>query len=346
MPTEANPTGESATVISSTSPSAPGLSKPTSVGFRLFPATDVRRDGSIPLRELIDAYMAAYDGRDGSRHQRLTWWYAKLGSVSLNELTDDAVFYALEDLAAQRSRYFAGEDADGRPIFKAKRKPMAPATINRYAAALASVLTWATRKRITPRGWENPCRRIERRPEHNEVVRFLSDRERIALLEACRKSRWPKLYLLVLMAITTGARRGELESLRWRDVDLDRRICSIAQTKNGDPRLLPLTDAIVNELKLHAGAPAALVFASTRRPDVAFNHVEPWKKALKAAGIVNFRFHDLRHSCASYLAQSGATLLEIGEVLGHRQLSVTKRYSHLTTQHKSALIDRVLGGIQ
>ena len=152
MPTEANPTGESAIVISSTAPSAPGLSKPTSVGFRLFPATDVRRDGSISLGELIDAYMAVYAGRDGSWQQRLAWRCAKLGSVSLNDLTDNAVFYALEDLASQRSRYFAGEDADGRPIYKAKRKPIAPATINRYAAALVQAAEKSGTARPTVEG--------------------------------------------------------------------------------------------------------------------------------------------------------------------------------------------------
>ena len=88
-----------------------------------------------------------------------------------------------------------------------------------------------------------------------------------------------------------------------------------------------------------------LVFASTRRPDVAYNHVPAWQAALKRAGIPSFRFHDLRHSCASYLARSRASLLEIADVLGHRNLSVTRRYSHLTTQHKSELINRVLGKV-
>jgi site-specific recombinase XerD len=70
-----------------------------------------------------------------------------------------------------------------------------------------------------------------------------------------------------------------------------------------------------------------------------------WTKALKEARIKKFRLHDLRHTCASYLAQNGATLLEIGDVLGQRQVSVTKRYSHLTTGHKTALVSRVLGNI-
>ncbi len=69
------------------------------------------------------------------------------------------------------------------------------------------------------------------------------------------------------------------------------------------------------------------------------------KKALEDADIKDFRFHDLRHTCASYLAQSGASLLEIAEILGHKQISVTKRYAHLCIEHKSSLINRVLGDI-
>ena len=123
-----------------------------------------------------------------SRTQRLGWWVAKLGSTSLANLNDDDIFDALEELATRRGRYWAGIDADGNAIYKAKGKPVAPATINRYAAALGAVLSWAVKKRIAPRGWDNPSKRIERRAEHNEVIRFLSDIEREALLGECRRA--------------------------------------------------------------------------------------------------------------------------------------------------------------
>lgn len=302
------------------------------------------RDGSITVAALIDAYMREYAGRDTTRAQRLRFWSGRLGSVRLVDLSDDDVFAALEELRDQRGRYYAGKDADGRPIMKAKRKPLSAATLNRYQAALSATLTWAQRRRIAPKGWHNPCRHVELRPERNEVVRYLSDAERTALLAACRGSTWPKLHLLVLLALTTGARRGELEALRWRDIDLERAQAFVHCSKNGDRKVLPLVPAVVDELRRLAGAPASLVFASSRRPDVAYNFVSAWQQALKEAGVKAFRFHDLRHSCASALAQSGATLLEIADVLGHRQLSVTKRYSHLATEHKAKLVNRVFGG--
>jgi integrase len=304
------------------------------------------RNGSVTLSSLIDAYMAAYAGRDTTRHQRLAWWVARMGSLQVVELSDDLIFAALEDLAGQRGRYFAGKDADGKPVLKSKRKPLAPATINRYQAGLSAVLTWAQRRRITPKDWHNPCRHLELKPERNEIVRFLSDDERAALLSACKVSKWPRLYALVLMGLTTGARRGELEALRWAHVDLERAEATVHRSKNGDRKVLPLVPAVVEQLLLLKGKPDALVFPSRRRPDVAYNFTPAWERALKAAGVRNFRFHDLRHSCASYLAQSGAPLLDIAEVLGHRQLSITKRYSHLTTKHKAELVGRVLGDIR
>ena len=143
------------------------------------------RSGRVTIRELVTLYMTAYTGRDTTRVQRLQFWVAKLGDTPLSELDDDHIFHALEDLAARRGRYFAGHDADGKAIFKAKDKPYAPATINRYGAARAAVLTWAIRRRIAPKAWVSPAMRMERKRENNEIVRYLSDAERIALLAGC-----------------------------------------------------------------------------------------------------------------------------------------------------------------
>jgi integrase len=304
------------------------------------------RNGDITIRAIVERYMAEYAGQDTSRAQRLTWWCVKLGCVTLANLTDDEIFFALQELATQRGRYWAGTDADGKAIYKAKRNSLTPATLNRYAAALGAVLSWSVKKRIAPRGWDNPCKRLERHAENNERVRFLSDEERERLLAASRKSRWDRLYLMIMLGLTTGARRGELARLKWGDIDFEQAVAYVRRTKNGDRKMLPLVPTVIVELRAHAGAPSALIFASRRRPDRAYNFVPVWQVALRTAHVREFRFHDLRHSCASYLAQSGATLLEIGEVLGHRQLSVTKRYSHLTVKNKADLINRVLGGIK
>lgn len=308
------------------------------------PALPLRR-GDMAMAEVIDLYMAHYAGRDTTRVQRLTWWRKQLGQTALQDLSDDQVHAALDTLTNQPSRYYAGNDADGQPVYKAKKKQLAPATINRYAASLAAVVTWSIKRRIAPKGFVHPCRSVERRPEHNEKTRYLSDDERQRLLQACQASTWPRLYLLVLMALTTGARKSELLGLRWADIDLERSEARILHTKNGDPRVLPLVPVVLTELRRFAASPSTLVFPSRRDVTKPFAFEPRYHEALKAAKIRGFVFHDLRHSCASILAQNGATLLEIADLLGHRQLQVTKRYSHLATSHKAALVNRVLGAI-
>jgi integrase len=304
------------------------------------------RAADISVCALIDLYMAHYAGRDTTRVQRLTWWRSQIGSLRLNEVSDDHIHAAVEALAQQRGRYWAGTDAAGNPIFKARKRPLSPATLNRYAAGIAAVFTWSIKRRIAPKGWVHPCRSIERRPEHNEKTRFLSDDERQRLLAACKHSAWPRLYLLVLMALTTGARKSELTGLRWQDVDFAAGLAHVGRSKNGDPKVLPLVPHVVEEMRRFEGGPSMLVFPSSRRLGQSYAFEPRWQEALRVARIRNATFHTLRHTCASALARSGATLLEIADLLGHRQLQVTKRYSHLATSHKKALVQRVLGDVK
>lgn len=305
------------------------------------------RHGALPVAELIDLYMAHYAGRDPALATRLRWWAARVGSMPFECVSDDHVHAALEDLARAPARYFAGLDADGRRIFKAKDRPMSPSTVNRHHQALASVLTWAIKRRIAPKGWVNPCRAVEKRSEAGSArTRYLSDAERERLLGACKASAWPKLYMLVLLALSTGARKGELMGLRWADVDLAARLAHVARSKNGDAKALPLVQSVVDELQRLRGAGDALVFGSLKAPGAQFNFTNAWQAALKAAHIRGFRFHDLRHSCASFLAKSGCTLLEIADLLGHRQISMTRRYSHLAASHRSSLVNRVMGDLR
>ncbi|MFN7432137.1 MAG: tyrosine-type recombinase/integrase [Betaproteobacteria bacterium] len=301
--------------------------------------------GDLTLREVCDAYMAGYNGRDDSRDRRLSYWAGVMGDVKLRDLDGDSIADSLDALAAQNIRKYVGRDDHDRPVFREHGR-RSPATVNRYRQALSAVLTWAQHKRLTPKGWAHPVRPLRSEREDNARVRFLSADERQRLLAAARISAWPKLYLLILMALTTGARRGELLGLRHRDLDLEIKTASVATTKNGEPRVLPLTDAVVNEIKRHGSPhPDALLFPGRFRTEQPYAIEEAWRRCLRNARVRNCRFHDLRHSCASYLAQNGAGLLEIADVLGHKSLKMTQRYSHLTVEHKAKLVRRVLGGI-
>ncbi len=300
----------------------------------------------IQFGDLADAYMAAYTGRDDrALPTRVAFWSARFGDRLAHEVTDDDVHAALEELAAGEKLVYGGKDADGRPILRGRGR-RSPATLNRYHAALGAIFKFARKKRLVPKLWEPPTRQVDRQREDNSRVRFLSEAERKRLLAVCRTSTWPRLYLLVLMALTTGARRGELLALRWVDIDSDLGVAHVVRGKNGEPRVLPLVPAVCKELKRFSGPLEALVFGSGRRPGKPMSIEACWRTALKEARIGDFRFHDLRHSCASYLAQQGASLVELADVLGHRTMAMVKRYSHLSIESKKRLVERVLGDLR
>jgi integrase len=274
------------------------------------------------FKDLVDEYLLkGYQGkRPKEQRGKLKYWLGMFNSYKLIDITRRDISNGLFNLSDDLSN----------------------ATINRYKAAISAVFTYACRELDLP---DNPVRHIPSRPENNLRVRYLSNDERGRLFKACKTSRWSKLYLLVLAAITTGARRGELLSLRWDDIDFDRRTAYVVTTKNGQPKVLPLTANVISELSKFNHKNRTLIFNSEIKPDRQMCFTKVWKSALSDADIDNFRFHDLRHTTASYLAQSGASLLEIADVLGHKQISVTKRYAHLCIDHKQQLIEGVMSDL-
>lgn len=304
--------------------------------------------GEKNLAEIAEAYLDAYQGRDGSRYHRIKTWIRLLGDKVLTEITPDDIDDAMSVLATEPARVYNGRDVDGNPIFKAKGGQRSGATLNRYQVALAALFTWAKRQRLIPRGLESPTRHVEKNAETRGRVRYLSNDERDRLLAACIESPWPRLYVFVLMALTTGARRGELLGLRWCDVDTGRAEAELHDTKNGDRRVLVLLPQVIAELARFAPKDAAtsqaLVFRSRLRPSQPYSTAKVFNESVAAAEIKNFRFHDCRHCTASYMAQSGASLLEIADTLGHRQLRMVQRYAHLNTDSRRRLMTRVFDG--
>ena len=277
---------------------------------------------AVTLIEVMDRFLKEeYSGKySKDKKAKLDFWISSIGNKPLTEVTTNDISTHLDKMS----------------------KPRTNATVNRFKAAISVVFSFACREYGL---LNNPVKNIRSKPENNERIRFLSDDERTRLFKACRASQWSKLHLLVLMAITTGARKSELLNLTLNDIDFDRQTAYVQTSKNGQPRVLPLTNEVITGLNKFSNQEAGLVFNSELKPDRPMCFNKQWKKALTQAEITDFRYHDLRHSCASLLAQSGASLLEIAEVLGHRQIQVTKRYSHLCIDHKSKLINKVMGSL-
>jgi len=293
---------------------------------RHLPVAEARRR---TLSELIAAYRRSIlpqygPGERKRRASKLDWWDRRLGAWFLSDLTPARIAECRDELAE-------GKSLSGLPA--------SPAGQVRYLAQLSHVLSYGVELE-----WigDNPARRVRRPREPRGRVRFLSDAERKRLLAACLESTDRRLYPLVVLALSTGARQGELLQLRWPDVDLQRRQAIVHHTKNGDRKALPLVDvalAAIRQLASVRRLGTDLIFADRRGGAHFPRHA--WDAALRESGISDFRFHDLRHTAASYLAMSGATLAEIAEVLGHRTLAMVKRYAHLSEQHTSSVVRRM-----
>ena len=134
-------------------------------------------------------------------------------------------------------------------------------------------------------------------------------------------------------------RRGEILNLKWSDIDLDRGVILLQTTKNGERRFVPLVGIALDLLKSKNTNQStnSLVFPASHSPLKPIDIRSAWETTLRKAEIFNFRFHDLRHTTASYLAMNQASLLEIGILLGHKTVQMTKRYAHLSNTHICAL---------
>lgn len=179
--------------------------------------------------------------------------------------------------------------------------------MNRYLAALSHALTIA----MKAWGWvhDSPMRKGSKLKEPRGRVRFLSNEERQRLLDSCKASRNPYLSTVVVLALPTGARKTELLSLTWRNVDLQRGTVTLHDTKNGERRALYLTGHALTLMHQHAKVwplDTLLIFPDQTGPKPC-SVQEAWKHAVKRAGIADFRFHGLRHNAASYLAMNGAS---------------------------------------
>lgn len=242
-------------------------------------------------------------------------------------------YKGLSDLLAWWENEYASEKVRDWSVLKIREarerlmRGRAPATVNRHLSALRSCWNWGRSAGLVPqdRGW--PARVMLTEPKGR--TRFLSDAELEQLLGVADDAT---MRAAILISIGCGLRQSELLRLRWADVDVPRQRLRVMLSKNNESRSVYLPAAVaaaVQDLK-RAAVIGQHVIADGEGQPVDKSWIEyRWKALRTAAGLQDFRWHDLRHTCASYLAQNGANLLEIGSVLGHKSPSVTQRYAHL-----------------
>lgn len=257
--------------------------------------------------------------------RQFEYWKRELGSYYLHKITPAIIVTARDKLAHGKTQ-------------KGTRRT--PATVNRYMAALSHLFTIAFKEW----SWveQNPFLKISKLKEPRGRVRYLSDDERVGLLEACKKSASKSLYPITVLCLLTGARKMEINGIAWKHVDFKQNKLIFSDTKNGEIRsisLSPEAREIFRDLYPEKKpSPEDLVFPSEHDRTKPVEIRKAWNNALIAAKIQDFRFHDLRHSAASYLAMNGATMADIAEILGHKTLSMVKRYTHLSESHTAKVL--------
>lgn len=271
--------------------------------------------------------------RYSEREAQLDFWSGIFGTDLLNSITPQRIAKERDKLLSGETKNWASP-ATGNPDLDAKRAKAkrSGSTVNRYLAALSACFAYG-RKELQ---WieKNPVESISKPSESTGRVRFLSDDERIRLLDACRSHA--DLYLAVVLALTTGARQAEIMTLRFGQVDFSRKVIVLTKTKNGETRSIPLVGeafTLLQERSKVRGLKDDRVFPPVKEKGDTRSLRTAWELALKRAEITDFHWHDLRHTAASYLAMSGVSLVEIAKVLGHRTLQMVARYSHLADEH-------------
>jgi len=222
-----------------------------------------------------------------------------------------------------------------------RAKKVAHSTVNRELTILKHMLKKAVE-------WDlisvNPAAGVSPFPVQEGRLRYLAEGEIPALLGACKNQiTSPWLHALVVLALNTGARQGELLDLQYEDVDLERGLLYFGRTKNRRLKTVPMNHAVrdvVNWLIKHRYGDYMFMWPWGDRVGRTTVY-DAFKKACREAEIEKFRFHDLRHTAASYLVMNGVDLATVKELLGHREIEMTLRYSHLAATHKAKAVDKL-----
>jgi len=280
------------------------------------------------LSELIERYIQTILPRKPKSYkdqkQQLLVWDKHIGNLRVADITPALISEIRDRLLLEVTH---------------RRKPRSPATINRYTAVLRHLFTIAIKEWQICR--ENPVSALPKLKETRGRTRYLSPDERRKLLEACKESDNKYLYTVVVLAISIGARKSEILTLKWENVDLNRQTITLTETKNNEIRSVPLQGLALDLIRDLAESsnmnPDDYLFKSDK-VDKPVIIAKSWNTVVKKINLKDFRFHDLRHTTASYLAMNGASLNEIAEVLGHKTLDMVMRYAHLSEGHTKRVV--------
>ncbi len=276
---------------------------------------DVRKVPNTTFYELCGRYWKL-DGKHkrmkGLSHM-LEIWKKWFGNVPVKELNKQKVVKFLAE--------------------RMEEKRLSPATRNRHLAHLSSMFNKGKEWGLVT---DNPAQGIKPLRENGARTRFLDRGEIQRLLDVASQTFRP----ILIIALHTGMRKGEILKLRWSEVDFNNSIITIQESKSGKKRMLPMDATVCETLKvLLSRFKKGYVFPSpVGEGKPLYDCRKQFSNAVKQAGIHNFRFHDLRHTFASHLVMNAVDIKTVQELLGHATLTMTMRYTHLAPDHRMRAI--------
>ena len=277
---------------------------------------DIKKTPTTPFFDLCNEYWEQWGQnmrtkgllkikKDGTRLGMIEIWKKGFGNVSVRDIDQRTV----ERFLTRHTQ--KTED----------REALTSGTRNRHLAMLRAMFNKGVKWGLVA---ENPCEGVSKLREAPPRDRFLTPEEVEALLSAACDSLLP----IIKIALHTGMRHGEMLNLEWRDVDFVNRLVKVRESKSGKSRSIPMDQTLFDVLgELPSRSEKAFVLTQRTHVNQSF------RRALAKAKIANFRFHDLRHTFASHLAMKGVPMKTIQEYLGHANLTMTMKYSHLAPSH-------------
>ena len=293
------------------------------------------------LGELLDDFVALA-GCAYARMAHLDFWREQFKNAKVAAITHGDIAGAvliLRRKSALRSSPGGNIETD---------KLLSGSTVNRYIATLSAIFSFALQHGVID---THPMKggKVKKLRENDGRQRILTDDEETRLLDAAKVSEWAMMWLYLRMLLTTGARRSEVNFLKWEYVHLDEKVAILPKTKNGNPRALPLVSDVREALAIAAKIRplhSDYVFYDPRDPAKPKPVETPWKACRKAAGLEGqgVVIHTTRHTAVTKLVKGGANLAQVAAVSGHKTLAMLKRYEHLASQDAVELAERLLSG--
>jgi len=217
--------------------------------------------------------------------------------------------------------------------YKAKRlETVSPASVNRELATLKNMFTMAIKWSYVK---TNPAKEVKLLKEPPGRLSYLKPEEFKALLTVCNDHIRP----IIVTALNTGMRKGELQKLKWTDIDFKNRKITVVESKNNESRVVPINKTLHKELfPLSKRSKGEYVFSD--KNGLPYGDIKKsFLTALKKAKIEDFHFHDLRHTFGSYLVMQGVNLKTVQQIMGHKDIRMTMRYAHLSPEYVQKAVE-------